>query len=140
MRLTEEEIRIAQLFSAVTSVDPILVITAEAPHGRAAVVLVPCRTGGLAVGRGGENVKWVARLAKIASLFVVEDCGDPAHALRWFYADIGADVVWDGGALRVRVPAGSLGRAVGRQGWRAALAGRLAQLYGMRVAVEEEGG
>jgi len=135
--LTEEEIRIAQLFSAVTSVDPILVIVAEAPHGRAAVALVPCHMGGLAVGKGGENVKWVAKLAKIASLFVVEDCGDPAHALRWFYADVGADVAGGGGALKVRVPAGSLGRAVGRRGWRVALADRLAQLYGTRVVLEE---
>jgi len=138
MRLTEEEIRIAQLFSAVTGIDPTVVISEEAPHGRAALVVVPCGMGPLAVGKDGVNVKWVARLAKIASLIVVEDCGDPVQTFKQMFLGEGAEVEIVNGVLKIRVPVQNIGRAVGRNGWRANLARQLASLYGIMAVKFEE--
>jgi len=138
MRLTEDEIRIAQLFSAVTGIDPTVVITGDAPHGRVALVVVPCTTGPLAVGKDGTNVKWVARLAKIASLIVVEDCGDPVQTFKQMFLGEGAEVSMTDGMLKIRVPEHAMGRAVGRNGWRANLARQLATLYGINTVKFEE--
>jgi len=136
MRLTEEEIRIAQLFSAVTGVDPMLVVTVKATHGRVAVVVVPCQMGGLAVGKDGTNVKWIAHLTKIASLIVVEECNDPVHMFKWFFRDSGINVTLENGMLKVKVPEHMLGRVVGRGGWKAKLARMLAaELYGIKDVV-----
>jgi len=136
MRLTEEEIRIAQLFSAVTGIDPVLVVTAKAAHGYVAVVVVPCQMGGLAVGKDGTNVKWIAHLTKTASLIVVEECGDPVHMFKWFFRDNGANIALEGGVLKVKVPEHMLGKAVGRGGWKARLARMLAaELYGIKDVV-----
>jgi len=137
MRLTEEDIRIAQLFSAITGIDPTLVISGDAPHGRVALVVVPCNMGPLAVGKEGANVKWAARLANLVSLIVVEDCGDPAQMLRQFFFTESTDVVVEDGMARVRVPEHALGRLVGRNGWRANLARQLASMYGIKSVVIE---